>query len=161
MADVYSDFVNAHTTSPSQDSGNDPYSAFISSHANPSDVTQATNEASDPNSTQYSGMCQQFVDDIIGTPPENRAPSASQAWQNYQTNGQAVQGTSGIKPGDLIYFQDPKNSDGHVGFYTGGDNFVSATQQDPNHPVQTQSISAWQDLTGDSILGYVNRGGTQ
>ena len=97
-----------------------------------------------------SGWCQKFVDDAIGTPPQNRLPSADAAWQNYQATGQATQGTQGIQPGDLLYF-----SNNHVGIYSGGDKFISATEQDPKQPVKNQSIGAWHDITGDVPLGYV------
>ena len=97
-----------------------------------------------------SGWCQKFVDDAIGTPQQNRQPSADAAWANYQATGQAVQGTQGIQPGDLLYF-----SNNHVGIYSGGDKFVSATEEDQKSPVKNQSIKAWYDLTGDVPLGYV------
>jgi hypothetical protein len=141
--------------SPSMSQASDPNPLLDSS------VATATNMANDPTSSKYNGFCQQFVDDIIGTPAQNRQPSASSAWSNYAQTGKAVQGTQGIKPGDIIYFNDPNDPNGHVGFYTGGDSFISATQQDPQHPVKTQSLKGWQDLTGDSVLGFVPRGGQQ
>jgi hypothetical protein len=110
----------------------------------PSDLTNANNIQG------QSGWCQKFVDDAIGTPPQDRVGSADEAWQKYQATGQAVQGTQGIQPGDLLYF-----SNNHVGIYSGKDKFISATEQDPQHPVKNQSIQAWNDITGDVPLGYV------
>lgn len=121
----------------------------------PSDVNNANITASKPDVSKYNGYCQQFVDDVIGTPPQNRAPSASAAWNNYSQTGQGIQGTKGMQPGDIIYFNDPNDPNGHVGIFSGGDKFISATQENPNKPVQNHTIKGWTDLTGDSILGYV------
>lgn len=144
---AYDEFLNdknlGASTQPSQ--GSDPYSTFINQDIpNTSDITNANSIPA------QSGWCQKFVDDAIGTPQQDRLPSADAAWQNYQATGQAVQGTKGIQPGDILYF-----SNNHVGIYSGGDKFVSATEQDPQNPVKTQSIKAWNDITGDVPLGYV------
>ncbi len=121
----------------------------------PPDISLASQVGEQPSSSKYNGYCQQFVDDVLQTPPGNRQPSASASWQNYSQQGVAKPGIKGIQPGDLIYFNDSNDPNGHVGLYSGGGKFISATQVDPNKPVQNQSIAAWQDLTGQQILGYV------
>lgn len=141
-------FSNINPAEPTDSTGYFP-------KLDPTDVTNANIVGEKPESAKYNGYCQQFVDDVIGTPPQSRAPSASAAWSNYLQQGQGVQGVNGIQPGDLVYFQDPNDPDGHVGIYSGGDKFISATQVDPKKPVQNQSFKAWNDLTGDQILGYV------
>jgi len=146
----------ANQNSGEPTASSDPYSELNKvAQSSPSDLTGATLKQKDPNSQKYNGYCQGFVDDVIGTPQQSRQPSASSAWNNYSQTGQAVQGTQGIQPGDLIYFNDPNDPNGHVGIYSGGDKFISATEVDPKHPVQNQSIGAWQDKTGQTILGYV------
>jgi hypothetical protein len=117
---------------------------------NPTDLTNATKSATAPDVSKYNGYCQQFVDDAIGTPDQNRQPSADAAWQNYQSTGQAVQGLQGIQPGDIVYFNN-----NHVGIFAGKDKFISATEEDSSKPVQTHTFQAWSDLTGDAPLGYV------
>ena len=154
------DFVNNDTQPtppPLGDSSTTSSSPSLSDFSQPTDVTDAVSTGQDLNAPNYSGLCQGFVDDVLKTPPDVRAShtSASAAWDNYQQTGQAVQGTQGIQPGDILYFQDPNNAAGHVGFYSGGDKFVSATEQDPKQVVKNQSVSAWNDLTGDTVLGYV------
>ena len=121
----------------------------------PSDISEATNLGEQPTASKYNGYCQQFVDDVLQTPPQNRQATASDAWNNYAQQGLAHSGTEGMQPGDLIYFEDPNDPAGHVGLYSGNDKFISATQVDPQKPVQNQSIAGWQDLTGDKVLGYV------
>lgn len=121
----------------------------------PSDVSEATNLGEQSTSSKYNGYCQQFVDDVLQTPAQNRMPTADAAWNNYSQQGLAHSGTDGIQSGDLIYFQDPNDPAGHVGLYSGNGKFISATQVDPQNPVQNQSIAAWQDLTGQKVLGYV------
>lgn len=151
-------FIAPELQSPetTQDAGSDPFvDPTLQSAPVPQDVNQAAQLGKDPRSVKYNGMCLQFVDDVLNTPPQNRAPSASASWNNYLNQGQAVQGTAGLQAGDIIYFDDPNDPDGHVGFYSGKGNFISATEENPEKPVQNHSLKGWMDLTGQKLLGYV------
>lgn len=146
--DILTQFQKANNitdSQPANSSVEDPIlSNFQQSASTPQDLLNAdTTQA-------QSGWCQKFVDDAIGTPDQNRQPSADAAWQNYQSTGQAVQGTQGIQPGDIVYF-----SNNHVGIFSGKDKFISATEENPSKPVQTHTFQAWNDITGDTPLGYV------
>ncbi len=138
---------------PSENS--DPYSALDQISQTPADVSEATALGNQPSSSKYNRMCQQFVDDVLQTPPQNRQASASDAWNNYVQQGLAHSGTEGMQQGDLLYFQDPNDPSGHVGLVSSNGKFISATEVNPQKPVQNQSIAAWQDLTGQKILGFV------
>ena len=77
--------------------------------------------------------------------------SAIQAWQAHR--GKAKSGVSGLKPGDLVYFEanQSNNYSGHTGVYSGNGKFISAT---PNG-VKEMSINDWQKNYGSGYLGYI------
>lgn len=124
-----------------------------SSSQTPQDVLQAQGQMG---SQDENGECQQFVEQMT-TGHSGIFPSATAAANYYQQNGQ-MKPISQAKPGDMIYFSDPSQPDGHVGIIsdTNGD-FVSATY----NGVQTNNLQSWLNETGQQVLGVVTPGGTQ
>ena len=103
----------------------------------------------------YNGYCESFVEKMNDLP--NMGGSAKEAWDNYSKQGKAVQGTAGIKEGDLIYFAPDSSNEnfGHTGIYQGNNKMVSATYDG----VKPTDLNDWLLQTGQSILGYVPMGG--
>jgi len=97
----------------------------------------------------FAGYCQRFVRQVTGG--RTTGASAIQAWNNAP---QKVQGTtSGIQPGDLVYFSPNASNKGygHTGIYAGNGNFVSAT----DNGIKETGIMGWLKSTGQKLLGYV------
>jgi hypothetical protein len=152
LSDQIQSIVGAPTPS-TMDSSSSPLASQISQidqSFSPVDASTPQDLVNANTTDAQSGWCQKFVDDAIGTPDQNRQPSADDAWNNYQSTGQATQGLQGIQPGDIVYFDN-----NHVGIFAGKDKFISATEEDPTKPVQTHTFQAWNDITGDIPLGYV------
>ncbi len=127
----------------------DSYFSGLNSSSNTQDVKLAQSDLGDQS---YDNYCQEFVDNVLGTPAQNRALTAKDAWSNYQQTGQATTGTDGIQPGDIVYFTPTaKVPEGHTGIYTGNNNFVSATW----NGVENNNLDKWQKTTGQQVLGYV------
>ena len=101
---------------------------------------------------EYIGYCESFVENVTGS--GWKGSSASDAWNNQLTQGKAVSGLNGVTPGSEIYFEDPHNSDGHVGIYAGDNQFISAT----DNGIKQTDINQWQKSTGQKVLGYVPGG---
>ena len=146
---------NASTTSqPSGNGWSDYFSNDSQAKDNsiPNDVKVATSDKlpTNPNTgnTNYNGWCQSFVEQVTGS--DQKFPSASDAWDK-QSN--KVNGLTGIKTGDAIYFAPDSSNDfsGHTGIYLGNDQFISAT----DNGVQQMPLSSWQKLTGQQVLGYI------
>lgn len=104
----------------------------------------------------YIGYCEAFVEQIEGSGV--KYPSAIDAWNSQAESGKAVEGLSGIQPGDAIYFTPNAGNGyyGHTGVYSGTDqngepSFISAT----NTGVQQAPLGAWTQSTGQQVLGYV------
>ncbi len=114
----------------------------------PSNVQTAMNDVGDQS---YNGYCQAFVEQTTYG-HQKMFPTAIDAWNSYNQNKQAVQGTQGIKPGDIVYFTPtPKVPAGHTGIYQGDNKFVSATDTG----VASNDLNSWQQGTGQQILGYI------
>ena len=137
-------------TQPTQTNAPESYFSGLNSSSNTQDVKLASSDLGDQS---YDDYCQEFVDNVLGTPAQNRATTAANAWSNYQQSGQATPGTSGIQPGDIVYFAPDQSNgyDGHTGIYTGNNSFISATY----NGVQNNNLDKWQKSTGQQILGYV------
>lgn len=118
----------------------------------PQDVMQAQQ---DTGSQADNGECERFVEkEVYGK--TGLFPSASAAADYYAQNGQLKSGLDGARPGDLVYFQDPNQPDGHVGILSDNKgNFISATY----NGVQTNNLNDWMQQTGQQILGHVSQGG--
>lgn len=103
-------------------------------------------------SKAFDDLCQAFVEQATYG-HQGIYPSAISAW-NSQNN--KVSGTSGIQPGDLVYFDADKSNGGlgHTGIYTGSNQFISAT----NNGVQSNDLDKWQKGTGQQLLGYIPQG---
>lgn len=123
---------------------------LLQTQNNQDDVQKAIAETGNQN---YDGWCEAFVEKMNNLP--NMGPSAKDAWQNWASQGKARIDTNNMKPGDLIYFDDPSNPAGHVGIFEGNNNMVSATY----NGVGQNDLNDWQTQTGQQILGYVPMGG--
>lgn len=102
---------------------------------------------------KFIGYCQSFVRQVTGG--KTTGASAIQAWNRAP---QKVQGTQGIKPGDLVYFS-PNTSNrgyGHTGIYAGNGQFISAT----NSGIKQTNVLDWMKTTGQRLLGYVPGSGS-
>lgn len=122
-------------------------SAYQQGKATQGDVSNA--------SSAFAGLCQKWAEQqAYGH--SGIYPSASAAWSAYSGKGEAKSDPSlkGAKPGDLVYLQDPNQSDGHVGVYNGNGQFTSATY----NGIQKNDLGAWQKSTNQKILGYVPMG---
>lgn len=121
----------------------------------PDDLTKATALIGNQN---YDDYCQQFVEQMAYG-KSGIYPNAVSAWNDNAQNGNAVGGMDGIKQGDLMYFapDDSNSYAGHAGIYMGNNQFISAT----NNGVQTNDLNDWQQSTGQQLLGFVPRGGSQ
>lgn len=104
-------------------------------------------------SQAFDDLCQEFVEQAAYGSTGHYA-SAIDAWNKQQQN--AVSGTNGIQPGDLVYFAPDQSNNyyGHAGIYTGNNQFVSAT----NNGVQYNDLNSWQKGTGQRLLGYIPQG---
>lgn len=102
--------------------------------------------------TDYNGLCEKYAEEqVFGH--SGIHPTAADAWNSYVNNGSAYEGTEGIQPGSLIYF-NPDNSNGgygHVGVYKGNGQFESATYDG----VKTLNLDDWEKGTGQKVLGWV------
>lgn len=100
----------------------------------------------------YVGLCEAFVERMTNG-AEGLYRSAQDAWNQHQNK---VQGTTGMRPGDAVYFgADPSNGmNGHTGVYMGNGEFVSAT----NNGIRQYNLNDWQKTTGQKLLGYVPEG---
>jgi hypothetical protein len=132
-------------------SGNSTPDTSVASNSpetTPQDVTQASSQVG---SQADNGECQRFVEKVT-TGKTGIFPSATDAANYYQQSGK-MKSLQDAKPGDLIYFDDPNQPDGHVGILTDtkGD-FVSATY----NGVQTNNLTDWINQTGQSIRGVVS-----
>ncbi len=101
----------------------------------------------------YNGLCEGFAEEqTFGK--RGLYPSAADAWNAYEQNGQATKGNIIDAPkGALVYFSadQSNNGDGHVGISDGNGNFISAT----SNGVQQIPINDWVKMTGQTPLGYV------
>lgn len=134
-------------------SGNSPVQDTINSYATPKETQPANVKTamSDVGDQSYNRYCQAFVEQTTYG-KQGIYPTAKDAWNTYLQNGQGKQGTDGIKPGDLLYFEPTaQEPDAHVGIFQGGNNFVSAQ----DYGVKSQDIGEWQKETGQQIAGYV------
>lgn len=119
----------------------------------PQDVTAAQKELG---STADNGECQRFVEKAVYG-KTGIFPSATDAASYYQQNGQMQTDFKNMKPGSLIYFNDPNQPDGHVGIYEGNGKMVSATY----NGVQEDDVNNWLQATGQKPIGFVSIGGGQ
>jgi len=117
----------------------------------PDDVSRAQEVVGQP---LDEGFCQAFVE--MATKSREHYPSAADAW-NAQLP-KAKGGLGGIQPGDVVYFApDSSNQNfGHTGIYAGNNQFVSATY----NGVEVKDLIDWQRETGQQILGYIPKGGS-
>lgn len=102
---------------------------------------------------QWRGMCEAWAEQMIYG-HHGMYGSATSAEQHYAQNGQLNTNMSQAKPGDLVYFSDPNQPNGHVGIYNGGNNFRSATY----NGIQDNDLMKWQQATGQKLLGFVRPG---
>jgi NlpC/P60 family len=123
----------------------------MQSGANPLSLAMAKKQLGNQ---EYIGYCEQFVEQTTGS--GWKGTSALNAWNNQAEQGKAVSGLQGIKPGDAVYFNDSSQPFGHVGLYSGNDQFISAT----DNGIQQNDLGKWQESTGQQVLGYVPQGGT-
>lgn len=96
---------------------------------------------------EYIGYCQAFVEAASGG--GWKGSSATDAWNRQQDT--AVQGLGGVQPGDKVYFNNPKDPNGHVGIMDRGNQFVSAT----DNGIEENDIGDWSKRTGEQPLGYI------
>lgn len=127
----------------------------IDSYAIPTDNTDAPANVktalSDMGDQTYNNYCQAFVEQTTYG-HQGIYDTANDAWNDNLQSGKAVQGTKGLKPGDLLYFTPTQDEPaGHVGIYENGNNFVSAT----SNGVKSMDINEWQKETGQQLQGYV------
>lgn len=115
----------------------------LNAGADPADLARAKAQLGEQ---AYIGYCQSFVEQATGSGWQGS--SASDAWERSQNK---IQGLQGMQPGDLIYFNDPNNPDGHVGIADKNNQFVSAT----DNGIQENDINNWEQETGQSPLGYI------
>ena len=97
----------------------------------------------------YDDLCEKFVEEASGL--QTKYANAITAWTSQSKN--AVQGLTGIQPGDTVYFSPNEGNgmNGHAGIYMGGNEFLSAT----DYGVATNDINNWTKSTGQQILGYI------
>lgn len=151
MPDIATTIQSILSGGSSPQSGNSPAQTISSQSSSlPQDAQEAMSDLGDQS---YDDYCQNFVDNVLQTPAQNRAPTAADAWNNYAQSGRATQGLDGIQPGDILYFApDSSNgNEGHTGIFTGNNSFVSATY----NGVQNNNLDDWGKSTGQQILGYV------
>ena len=135
--------------SQNNQSGDNPFSQIFT----PSDVASAEENLG---SQVDNGECQAFAEqNVYGK--TGIFPTASSAADYYSQNGELKSDFQNMKPGDLIYFKDPNQPNGHVGIYKGNDSMISATY----NGVQEDDIKNWLQSTSQSPLGYVRIGGNQ
>ena len=121
----------------------------------PSDVTTARQYQAAPpinpntGDATWANWCQAYVEKA--TSNVQKFGSATEAADNYASAGKLITNPSGVKSGNLIYFNDPNQPYGHVGIVTGKDTFISAT---PNG-IKEMPIKDWLQQTGQSITGFV------
>ena len=139
---------------PTNNAQESSYPDLISTTPKDIQVAESKDLPINPNTqnTDYKNWCQAFVEQVTGS--GWKGGTAFEAWQNQQNK--AVQGTAGIKPGDVIYFTPTAdNQAGHTGIYEGKNKFISAT----DNGVEVLDLKDWQKSTGQKILGYVPVGG--
>lgn len=149
------------SSAPTSQAGSNPILSHMKGDTFQASSTQPINADQTPddiNNAQsyvgnqgYNGYCQTFVEQMTGS--GWRGSSAIDAWNRYNQQGQAVEGTRGVKPGDVLYFSPNSSNEnyGHTGIYLGGNKFVSAT----DNGVENYDLNDWRNLTGQDILGYV------
>ncbi len=98
--------------------------------------------------SKFIGYCQSFVRQVTGG--KTNGASAIAAWNNAP---QKVQGTQGMQPGDLVYFNADKSNQGfgHTGIFAGNNQFISAT----DNGIRQTDLGSWMKATGQKLLGYV------
>ena len=126
------------------------------------DTTSAITAGADPETLafakahlgkkEYQGYCQKFTRLSQGI-NESQGGTAIEAWNNIQNK---KPGLSGINPGDPLYFSANASNEGmgHTGIYSGNNKFISAT----DNGIKEYSIPEWQQMTNQSIMGYVPGG---
>jgi 3D (Asp-Asp-Asp) domain-containing protein len=124
-----------------------PTKSALLGGANPQDVQTAKSQLG---SQDYDGWCMSFVAKATGSSYKGNAID------NWYESPNKVAGTlEGIQPGDRIFFTGPQTGPekglGHVGLYEGLGKFISAT----DNGVAEYSISKWNSITGQTVLGYV------
>ena len=112
-------------------------------------AVQSQGQPSGADGHEFDGLCEAYAEQQkYGK--TGIYPSAIAAWNNTENR---VQGTSGLQPGDQIFFA-PNTSNGnfgHTGIYQGNGKFTSATY----NGVQTNDLNDWQKNTGQSFLGFI------
>lgn len=105
---------------------------------------------------QYSGLCQQYVDDQTGA--TQRYPSAIATWDAKAKQGVAKQGLQGVQAGDVIEFAADSSN--------GGDGHAALVQSNPKNPsdpilnmasysgITQMPMSQWLQYSGQQPLGY-------
>jgi len=145
MGNYFEDY-GAQSTSQTPQSGN--YFENYGHEQTPDNVTQAQNLIG---SQDYNQLCERFAE-AVTKGKTGVYPSATDAWLDYSKQGKAKQGIDGLKKGDLIYWYNPADSDGHVSVYIGGDTMIGATDTEG---IKQTNINNWAKDTGEQILGHV------
>lgn len=144
---IFDKYLNTDTSS--QDNSLDTKQTFLDKYLQPQDISNAKQDLGDQS---FAGWCESFAEKMAGKP--NMGKSASEAWDNFVSQGKAQTDLGNIQPGNLIYFapDESNQGDGHVGIYEGDNKFISATYAG----VQEWDLNDWQKQTGQQILGYVH-----
>lgn len=124
----------------------------------PQDVANAHSQIQSPNMNPNTGdnnwndWCQAWAENVTGS--HQKFSSAATAFQNYQNEGKATFDPSGMKPGNLVYFQPDASNNyfGHVGIIGKNGMFTSAT----SNGIKDMSIKDWEAQTGQKVSGFVN-----
>lgn len=99
---------------------------------------------------EYSGLCQQYVDDQTGA--KQRFPTAIDTWGAKVATGEAQTNWKNIKPGDVVEFAaDSSNGGaGHAAIVDGNGNLNMATYSG----ITTIPMDKWVQATGQHPLGF-------
>lgn len=114
---------------------------------NSNSVTAAQSDIGDQN---YNNLCQKFVEqETLGH--TGVYGSAIKAYEDQAGKGNVSSDYGSLQPGDILFFEDKNQPDGHTALYAGNGKMVSAESADG---VQQRNLSDWIRSTGQTPLGF-------